>query len=123
MLKMGIAAVALGSLIALSPAAQAQQNQGGWGGALDTLNRAVNPDAQRDDRTNRDDNWDRDRQVREDRRYEGSSGDSRRGGGEYGRYSDRDLRDRYDRIVDEQRSMQRERRDIEEEMSRRGIRR
>lgn len=125
MLKMGMAAVALGSLIALAPAAQAQeqQNQGGWGGALDTLNRAVNPDAQRDDRRDRDDPRDRDRQVREDRRLEGTSRDDRRGGGEYSRYSDRDLQDRYERMVDEQRAMQRERRDLEDEMARRGIRR
>ncbi|MCW2243417.1 hypothetical protein [Azospirillum canadense] len=118
-----VAALAFGSLLALSPvvspAAQAQQSQGqGWGGALDTLNRAVNPNNYPADQDR-----DRDRQVREDRRYEGSSTDDRRGRSEYSRYSDRDLQDRYERIVDEQRQMQRERRSMEEEMNRRGIRR
>lgn len=116
---MPFAALAFGSLLALSPvlspAALAQQNQGqGWSGALDTLNRAVNPNSNSEDR---------DRQMRDDRRYEGSSADDRRGRSEYGRYSDRDLQDRHDRIVDEQRQMQRERRGIEDEMARRGIRR
>lgn len=118
-----IAALAFGSLLALSPvmspAAMAQQSQGqGWGGALDTLNRAVNPNSHSADQ---DRDRDRDRQVRDDRRYEGSSSDDRRGRSEYSRYSDRDLQDRYQRIVDEQRQMQRERRSLEDEMSRRGI--
>ena len=117
---MRLAAMAFGSVLALSPAAMAQQNQGqGWGGALDTLNRAVNPNAQQP----QDDRYERDRQVRDDRRYEGSSRDERRGGSEYSRYSDRDLQDQYERVADEQRQMQRERRAIEDEMARRGMRR
>lgn len=120
---MPFAVLAFGSLLALSPVvspmAMAQQSQGqGWSGALDTLNRAVNPNSSSDERDR-----DRDRQVRDDRRYEGSSTDDRRGRSEYSRYSDRDLQDRYERIVDEQRQMQRERRTIEDEMNRRGIRR
>ncbi len=120
---MPFAVLAFGSLLALSPVvsptAMAQQSQGqGWSGALDTLNRAVNPNSSSDERDR-----DRDRQVRDDRRYEGSSTDDRRGRSEYSRYSDRDLQDRYERIVDEQRQMQRERRSIEDEMNRRGIRR
>ncbi|MBP2290508.1 hypothetical protein [Azospirillum rugosum] len=122
---MPFAVLAFGSLLALSPVvspmALAQQSQGqGWGGALDTLNRAVNPNANPADQ---DRDRDRDRQVRDDRRYEGSSTDDRRGRSEYSRYSDRDLQDRYERIVDEQREMQRERRGLEDEMNRRGIRR
>lgn len=116
---MRLAAFAFGSVLALSPVAMAQQNQGqGWGGALDTLNRAVNPNA------NPDNARDRDNQVRDDRRYEGSSRDDRRSGSsDYRRYSDRELQDRHDRIVDEQRQMQRERRALEDEMAQRGIRR
>lgn len=122
---MRLAALAFGSVLALSPVAMAQQNQGqGWGGALDTLNRAVNPNAQQDERSREDDQYNRDRQVREERRLEGSSRDDRRGGnGEYRRYSDRDLQDQHERVVDEQRQMQRERRAIEDEMARRGMRR
>lgn len=116
---MRYAALAFGSLLAVSPMAMAQQNQGqGWGGALDTLNRTVNPNSYPDDRDR-----DRDRAVRDDRRYEGSSSDNRGGRSEYSRFSDRDLQDRYDRIVDEQRQMQRERRAMEDEMARRGMRR
>lgn len=116
---MRFAVLAFGSLLAVSPMALAQQSQGqGWSGALDTLNRAVNPNSHPDDRDR-----DRDRQVRDDRRYEGSSTDDRRGRSDYSRYSDRDLQDQYDRITDEQRQMQRERRNIEDELARRGLRR
>ncbi len=119
---MGFAILAAGALLALPPAALAQQNQGqGWGGALDQLNRAVNPNANPDDRS-RDDRSGDDR-SRGDRRYEGSSDGERRGSGDYAGYSDRDLRDRYDRTADEQRRIQRERRAMEDEMERRGMRR
>ena len=114
---MGFAILAVGALLALPPAALAQQNQGqGWGGALDQLNRAVNPNAYPDDRS-------RDDRSGDDRRYEGSSDGGRRGNGDYAGYSDRDLRDRYDRTADEQRRIQRERRAMEDEMERRGMRR
>ncbi|MCG5238255.1 hypothetical protein [Azospirillum doebereinerae] len=95
--------------------AQSQNNNSGWGGALDQLNKAVNPNSYPQDQDGN----------RTDRRYEGSSGDSRTtaSAGPYRRYSDRDLRDQYDRLVDEQRQMQRDRRSMEEELERRGLRR
>ena len=119
----GLVAVVVGSLLLLAPAASAQQDQGpGWRGAIDQLNRAVNPDAQPDDRDRRD----------RDRRYEGSSGDTigRNDGNRddarssaFRRHSDADLRDRWERLADEQRQLQRERRALEDEMERRGLRR
>ncbi|HEY0837054.1 MAG TPA: hypothetical protein VGE72_24300 [Azospirillum sp.] len=123
-----VAAVAVGTLLLLSPAAQAQQNEGqggGWGGALDQLNRAVNPNAyENEQRAREQERYDRERQnTREttrDRRLEGSSGrDS--GRGEYSRWSDNDLRDQFGRLSDEQRQLQRERRAVEDEMERRGL--
>lgn len=123
-----LAAAAVGSFLLLSPAAQAQQNQGqggGWGGALDQLNRAVNPNTYENEQRARDEErYERDRQNARDRRLEGSSSrDAGRDGGrsEYGRLSDSDLRDRFGRLSDEQRQLQRERRAIEEEMDRRGL--
>lgn len=118
MYRIGLAAAAMGALLVLAQPAAAQQNQGGIGGALDQLNRAVNPNSYEEQRRTEE------RRVREsDRRYEGSSGDRRADAGEYDRYSDRDLRERYDRLMDEQRQIQRERRAMEDEMGRRGIRR
>ena len=107
--------IAAGFLV-LAPPAFAQQPGNGWGGALDQLNRAVNPDTYPQDRDNRD-------APRDGRRMEGSSDDNRGGTAGYRRYSDRDLRDQYDRLIDEQRQMQRDRRAMEEEFERRGIRR
>ncbi len=104
-------AVAATLFLALSPPALAQTNNG-WGGALDQLNRTVNPDSYPQDRV----------QERGDgRRYEGTSSDDR-SAGPYRRYSDRDLRDQYDRMIDEQRQMQRNRRAMEDELERRGLR-
>lgn len=115
MRRIGPAAVALGALLTLAQPAAAQQNQNnGWSGALDQLNRAINPNSQPEERRNEGDRG---------RRYEGSSNDRSAAAGEYEGYSDRDLRDRYDRVVDEQRQIQRERRAMEDEMSRRGLRR
>lgn len=97
------------ALLLASPAAMAQQDRGGLGGALDTLNRTLNPDQERE--------RDRDRRVREDR----SGGDVDARG--YRQYSDRDLRDEADRLDRESRQLDRERRALEDEMARRGIRR
>ncbi|HYH21012.1 MAG TPA: hypothetical protein VD995_20595 [Azospirillum sp.] len=123
-----LAAVAVGSFLLLSPAAQAQQNQGqggGWGGALDQLNRAVNPNSyENEQRAREEERYERDRQNARDRRLEGSSSrDMGRDSGrsEYSRWSDNDLRDQFGRVSDEQRQLQRERRAIEDEMDRRGI--
>ncbi|WP_448188840.1 hypothetical protein [Azospirillum sp. sgz301742] len=119
-----------GSLLLLAPAAMAQQQQDqGWRGTLDQLNRAVNPDTQqqRDERRERDLDQDRDRSGQYDdrtdsrnRRLEGSSGSS---SGQLRSYSDGDIRDRWNRLSDEQRQLQRERRALEDEMDRRGLRR
>ena len=105
---LGFAAVAVAALLAASPTAFAQQDQGsGLGGALDQLNRTFNSDRQSNER---------------DRRYEGTSGSSReRGDSSYQRYSDRELQGQYNRVVDEQRRLDRERRDLEDELSRRGM--
>lgn len=117
------AMMAVAAVLMASPAVLAQQGQGnGWSGALDQLNRAVNPNSQEAQR-------ERER-IERDRRNSGSSGyddsadtssssSSRRGG--YERYSDRELQSQYDRIADEQRRIQRERRDLEDELSRRGL--
>lgn len=113
-----IALAAAGLLALSSPVLAQAQNNNGLGGALDQLNRAVNPDAYPADRdANRDGN-------RDARRYEGTSDESRTANaGPYRRSSDRDLRDQYDRMIAEQRQMQRDRRAMEEEMDRRGLRR
>lgn len=120
--------LAAAAVLALSSPALAQsgqsqngQSQGGWGGALDQLNRAVNPNAYPQDRDGRTgDERDLNRDVNRDgRRYEGSSGDRR--GNAYSDYSDRDLRNRYDRLGEEQRQLRQNRRAIEDEMDRRGI--
>ncbi len=114
--------LAAAAVLALSSPALAQsgQSQNGWGGALDQLNRAVNPNNYPQDRTAEDRDLNRD-----GRRYEGSSGNSagNRRGNAYGDYSDRDLRNQYDRLGEEQRQIRQNRRAIEDEMERRGINR
>lgn len=113
--------LAAAAVLALSSPALAQtgQSQNGWGGALDQLNRAVNPNAYPQDRDGRAAD---DRDVNRDgRRYEGSSGNRR--GNAYSDYSDRDLRSQYDRLGEEQRQIRQNRRAIEDEMERRGINR
>lgn len=83
-----VPAIAGAAFLALSSPVSAQtSNNGGWGGALEQLNRAVNPDSQ-----SRERDIDRDAE-RDARRYEGSSEDRRDTAGPYRRYSDRDLRD------------------------------
>ncbi len=126
MRTLSLAAAVAGSLLLLAPAAMAQQQDQGWRGTLDQLNRTVNPDSQQ-----RDDSRDRgsydDQYDRRDRRMEGSSGSSSgrsdRASSELRRYSDEDIRDRWSRLSDEQRQLQRDRRALEEEMDRRGMRR
>ena len=126
----GLAILAVGTVLVLPPATaalaqQSQSNQGGLGGALDTLNRAVNPDQNRDTRSPRQDSqYGRDQQQQYDRDSQysrgtsGSSTRSDRAGGSqsYSRYSDQDLRDEYSRLTRDQRA-------VEDEMSRRGLRR
>jgi hypothetical protein len=99
--------LALGSFLILSPAANAQQSQGGQGGgALDTLNRAINPDRGRDDRGT-----------------SGSSARDDRSGSNYSRYSDQDLRAEQDRLANQSRQIQRDQRDLQDELDRRRGRR
>jgi hypothetical protein len=125
MRALSLAVATVGSILVLSPpvATAQQQNQGGGlGGALDTLNRAVNPDQDRDQRRAREDERaQRDRQYDRDQ----TSGRDRRSSQapSYSRYSDQDLRDEAARLQDEERQIQRERRAVEDEMSRRGVRR
>ena len=142
-----LAVLTLGSVLALSPVtagAQQQQNPGGGGlgGAVDQLNRAINPDRERDDRDRRarederyrrdpqggrDQSYDRDsRDRRSERGAAGSSTSDRDRSGSstsedhrsssYQRYSDQDLRDEAARL-------QREQRAVQDEMQRRGLRR
>lgn len=113
------AAVLAVSSPALAQTGQSQdgQSQSGWGGALDQLNRTVNPNAYPQDRNDRAGD---ERDVNRDgRRQEGSSGNRR--GNAYGDYSDRDLRNQYERLSEEQRQIRQNRRAIEDEMDRRGI--
>ena len=132
MRTLSLAAAMAGSLLLLAPAASAQQQDQGWRGTLDQLNRTVNPDTQtRDDQRAREIDRNRDGRYDErterERRMEGTSGSSSgrsdRSSAEMRRYSDADLRDRWERLSDEQRQIQRERRTLEDEMERRGIRR
>lgn len=117
------AAVLALSSPALAQSGQSQNGQSGWGGALDQLNRAVNPNAYPQDRDGRAaDERDVNRDANRDgRRTEGSSGNRR--GNAYSDYSDRDLRSQYDRLGEEQRQLRQNRRAIEDEMERRGINR
>ena len=115
--------LAAAAVLALSSPALAQsgQSQNGWGGALDQLNRAVNPNAYPQDRAGRAGD---ERAMHRDlnragRRDQGSSGNRR--GNAYSDYSDRDLRNQYERLSEEQRQIRQNRRAIEDEMDRRGI--
>jgi hypothetical protein len=102
--------VAVGALLVFSPIAGAQQNQdGGVGDTLDRLNQAINPDSNRDQPRAREDN--RSSSTRSDRR-----------GSEYQDYTDKQLRNESAELDDQERRIQRERRAIEDEMDRRGIR-
>jgi len=124
MRMLSLATAVAGSILLLVPSAMAQQDQGGWRGTLDQLNRTVNPDTQQ--RGDRDGRYD-ERTDSRDQRYEGSSGGasgrSDRASPEFRRYSDEEIRDRLGRVNDEQRQLQRERRALEDEMGRRGMRR
>lgn len=95
------------ALVLASPVSFGQQDRGGSGGALDQLNRAINPQQ------------DQDRRARD---RSGSTGDER-STQNYGRYSDQDLRDQSYRLEDEARRIERERRAVDDEMDRRRIRR
>jgi hypothetical protein len=111
MRNMSFATLVAGSVLVLaSPAAMAQQDRGGGvGGAIDSLNRAINPDQGRtrdDQRTRRD-----------------MSGSSDRDTSNYSRYSDQDLRDEADHLADQSRQIERERRAVDDEMRSRGMRR
>ena len=106
-----LAVVAVGAVLVLSPVAWAQQNQGGGvGDTIDQLNRAINPDSNRNQPRAREDN--RSSSTRNDRR-----------GSDYRHYSDRELRNESARLEDQERQIQRERQAIEDEMDRRGVRR
>ena len=123
------AAVAVGSLLLLSPVARAQQpNQGGLGGALDTLNRAVNPESQRDERRTREDERSRrdspaTRDPRQERGVSGSSARDDRAAPSYRQFSDQDLRDEAARLQDEERQIRHERQAVDDELERRRARR
>jgi hypothetical protein len=129
MRTLSLAAAVAGSLLLLVPGASAQQQQDqGWRGTLDQLNRTVNPDSAQDERRAREMERDRsgqydDRGDSRGRRMEGSSGRGDRASSELRRYSDEDIRDRWSRLSDEQRQLQSERRALEDEMNRRGMRR
>jgi hypothetical protein len=120
MRNFSLAALAVGSILALAPAAMAQQDQGGFGGAIDQLNRTLNPDAERDRDNQRSRDEDRSQRDRDSR---DSTARNDRGSSRYERLSDRDLRDEYSRLDDEQRQVERNLRTVEDEMERRGIRR
>lgn len=97
------------ALVLASPLALGQQDRGGVGGALDQLNRTVNPQQDQDQRRSRD--------------QSGSSRADDRSTQNYSRYSDQDLRDQANRLEDESRQLDRERRAVDDEMDRRRIRR
>ena len=103
--------VTVGAVLVFSPVAGAQQNQGGGvGDTLDKLNRAINPDTNRDQP-----------RAREDNRSSSTRNDHR--GSDYRDYSDKQLRNEAAKLDDQERQLQRERRAIEDEMDDRGIRR
>lgn len=121
MRRFALTALALSAAVTLSlPAAAQQQERSGWGQAIDQLNRAVNPNSYPDESREQDNR--RSGSESRDRRYEGSGSGSSAERNAYSRYSDRELRDRYERLADDQRSIQRERRAIEDELDRRGAR-
>ena len=106
-----LAAVAVGAVLVFAPVAGAQQSQGGGvGDTLDRLNRAINPDTNRDQP-----------RAREDNRSSSTRNDHR--GSDYRDYSDKQLRNEAAKLDDQERQLQRERRAIEDEMDDRGIRR
>jgi hypothetical protein len=77
---------------------------------LDKLNRAINPDTNRDQPRAREDN-------------RSSSTRNAHRGSDYRDYSDKQLRNESAKLDDQERQLQRERRAIEDEMDDRGIRR
>lgn len=105
-----LAMVAVGAVLVFSPVARAQQNQGGVGDTLNRLNQAINPDSNQDQPRAREDS--RSSSTRDDRR-----------GSEYRDYTDKQLRNESAELDDQERQLQRERRAIEDEMDRRGVRR
>lgn len=110
-----MAAVAAGAMMAATTTTGAlaqDSNQGGWRGTVDQLNRTINPDSY-PDKTGIDAN--------ESRRNEGSTTGRSGGNSQYSRWSDRDLRDEHSRVEREARDLGRERRAIEDEMDRRGL--
>ncbi|HZH28434.1 MAG TPA: hypothetical protein VEY95_14775 [Azospirillaceae bacterium] len=100
---------ALAGAVLLSMPAWAQQDQGGVRGAIDQLNRTVNPNSSQDTRSQRPD----------DTRRSGEVGQRR----DYRRFSDRDLQDEYENNRRNLNAMANEQREIEEEMRSRGMRR
>ena len=124
--RLRLATAAVLGVLAVSPAALAQQqNQGGgWSGTLDQLNRAVNPNSYEGQQQRERERMERDRRNSGSSGYDDSvsdSGSSDRRASRFERYSDREIQNQYDRIADEQSRIQRERREIEDEMSRRGL--
>jgi hypothetical protein len=102
--------MAVGAALVLAPTVSlGQQDRGGVGGALDQLNRTVNPQQDQDQRRSRD--------------QSGSSRTDDRSTQNYSRYSDQDLRDQANRLENESRQLDRERRAVDDEMDRRRIRR
>jgi hypothetical protein len=102
--------MAIGAALVLAPpVALGQQDRGGVGGALDQLNRTINPQQDQDQRRARD--------------QSGASRVDDRSAQNYGRYSDQELRDQSYRLEDEARRIERERRAVDDEMDRRRIRR
>ncbi len=101
--------IGIGAALALAPSVSfGQQDRGGIGGAVDQLNRAISPEQDQNQRRARD----RSRSGADDRSTQN-----------YSRYSDEDLRDRADRLEDESRQIERERRAVDDELDRRRIRR
>jgi len=100
---------ALAGAVLLSVPAWAQQEQGGVRGAIDQLNRAVNPNNAQDTR----------RQQPDDTRRSGQVGQRR----DYRQFSDRELQDEYENNRRNLNAVSNDQRDIEDEMRRRGMRR
>jgi hypothetical protein len=101
--------MAVGAALILAPPVLGQQDRGGVGGALDQLNRTINPQQDQDQRRARD--------------QSGASRADDRSAQNYGRFSDQELRDQSYRLEDESRRIERERRAVDDEMDRRRIRR
>jgi hypothetical protein len=103
MRTMILVAVAVGSTLLTMPGAKAQD---GIGGAVDRLDRAVNPDTPR---------------TRDDDRYR--SGSSSQAGTNYQRYDDQDLRREADRLRAQEQQIRLDEKSVTDEMDRRGLRR